>query len=91
MAGECVHVVGLSLVPLCQSNLHVSRSTAGQTLGHEYFVAKLRMRFREGEGQVFAHRTHLLSGVLGNIAILSGLPAGLVNRVIFKGAENRVP
>lgn len=39
----------------------------------------------------FAHRTHLLSRVLGNNAILSGLLAGLFNRVILKGAENRVP
>lgn len=71
--------LGLPFVPLCKLNLHVSRSTAGRTLGHKYFVAKLRMRFREGEeGQTFAHRTHLLSRVLGNNAILSGLLAGLL-------------
>lgn len=49
------------------------------------------MRFREGEGQTFAHRTHLLSRVLGNNAILSGLLAGLFNRIILKGVESRVP
>lgn len=83
--------LGLSFVPLCKLNLHVLRSTAGQTLGHKYLVAKLRMRFREGEGQTFTHRTHLLSRVLGNNASLSELLTGLSNRIILKGAENRVP
>lgn len=54
--------LGLSFVPLCKSNLHVSRSTAGQTLGHEYFVAKLRMRFREGEGCVCSQDTFVEQG-----------------------------
>lgn len=83
--GECVFVVQASFVPLWRLYLHVSRSTAGQTLGHKYFVAGLRVRF--SGGQAFAHRTHFVSRVLGNNVILNQLLAGLCNRIILKGAE----
>lgn len=39
-AGECVHAVQASFVPLCKCNLHVSWSSSWTDPQHSYFVAK---------------------------------------------------